>query len=287
MCINLNSNSIQIRKKGKLQGSNLLFVRCGSKLPLCLKEYFVSSDIIVVLSLYKNNDFIIHDEWWVLEGGYSKYHAAKLFLDEYKVFLNCDVFAFFDPDISIHYNNIIWLFKSGKNEKRGIYQASLKDNANVTWPFLKNIDSSNGWRETTFVEVMAPFFSQKALLNIYNYFDISISTWGLEYLWYYKCSDLHVGVYDNIIMSHESPVDTESGPFYMYLQKMNINPFEERESVKKKFNNINYIECDVPNLIPFKLKKYYVKLISKKNNISLCFASVLRAVYGGLKLLKN
>jgi hypothetical protein len=112
------------------------------------------------------------------------------------------------------------------------------------WAFLKN-QGSTGWREVSFVEVMAPIFSKEGLMAVIGGFSDSISTWGLEYHWYAQLKHLSMAVHDGFVMRHDSPVDLADGPFYRYLATLGIDPFTELKTLRMASVGKNFIECEI------------------------------------------
>ena len=211
-----------------------------------------------MLSLYQKNDFSIEKDFWVVSGGLSKFDAARLLFLEFPQFMNFEAFAFFDPDVALDFDALNLLFVEGIKEGKGLFQAAVAPGSHTHWHFLYK--KKNGWREVSFVEVMAPFFSRNALASVIGGFSDSISTWGLEYYWYSKCKKLSMAVYDPVVMRHDTPVDTVDGPFYRYLASMGIDPFHELQTVRSASVGKYYIECGVPAWVPLWIKKYYVDL---------------------------
>jgi hypothetical protein len=260
MAESLNSKNITVQQTGKKSGKFVLFIRTGKNCPLCLEDYKDNEDIVVVLSRYQENNFPVAKEIWVTSGGLSKFDAARLFFHEFPEFMNCEAYAFFDPDVGISFENIHRLFQKGMMDRKAIYQAAVAPESHTVWKFLYT-KNSPGWREVSFVEVMAPLFSREALASVVDGFSDSISTWGLEYAWYAKCKTSRIAVYDPIIMRHDTKVDTVDGPFYRYLAQMGINPSTELETLKEASVGRFYMECETPPWVPLRAKKHYVRMM--------------------------
>lgn len=80
-------------------------------------------------------------------------------------------------------------------------------------------------RTTTFVEVMAPIFTTAALRKCLWTFSLSISGWGLDYVWPHLISE-GVGMLDNSYVIHTRPVGT--GEHYKQLM---ISPSQELQAL--------------------------------------------------------
>ena len=294
MIDSLNSKEITVDQVGRKSGKFVLFIRSGANCPLCLKDYQKNENVIVVLSRYQKNNFQIEKEFWTLSGGLSKFDSARLFFSEFPDFMNYEAYAFFDPDVEISFNEIHSLFEKGIEDRKAIFQPAVALGSHTFWKFLYNQNSID-WREVSFVEVMAPFFSKDALTSVIDGFSDSISTWGLEYYWYSKCKEMSMAVYDPIVMRHDTKVDTVGGPFYRYLAQLNINPSIELEKLRGASVSKFYIECAIPSWVPLWTKKYYIKIVAMavllRNRLSSTLLwrmlQRLRAMVIGNKLSKD
>ncbi|MDB5895455.1 MAG: hypothetical protein JWQ88_2986 [Rhodoferax sp.] len=94
-------------------------------------------------------------------------------------------------------------------------------------------------RQTNFVEVMAPCFSDWALRELLPTFRLTRCTWGIDYAW----SALLLGqglitVVDQITMAHTKPMDRSGGPFYEMLRRQGIEPEEELREVHRRYPRV-------------------------------------------------
>lgn len=272
----LNSVSINIVQRGHPSGRYLLFIRCSSELPLCLLDYEPQDDLTVVLSVYRKPNFSIPSNFWIVEGGLSKFHAAKLLLNEEPALNRCEYSAFFDNDVAIPFSNLMRLFHFGQSAKADLYQGAVSLDSNTFWIFLKQQSPPSFWRETSFVEVMAPYFSRSALSRCLETFDLSISTWGLDFVWYARCKNLKMGVTDTVVMRHDSSVDVIGGPFYQYLKRIGIDAAEEGNRLRQNCAGRFYIPCEIPSTVPSSLKRIYVMIRSFKQKVKSQIRSICR-----------
>jgi len=254
----MNKEVINITNKGKISRKYIIIIRSGSNKPLCLNDYVESSDVTLVLSFYERAGFDVDKNWWAFEGGLSKFHAAKKIFEEFPVLLEHEQFAFFDPDVSISFADVLQCFDRGYLNGLGVYQPSVDKDSFTNWEFLKSRELGLKWIETSFVEVMAPFFSKQSLDIVWPYFDESISTWGLEYNWYANCWRQPMGVINDVRMKHETPVDTVDGPFYRYLKSIGIDPLFELNRLKSQYVPWYFKERAFPGYIPRKCKNLYL-----------------------------
>jgi hypothetical protein len=91
-------------------------------------------------------------------------------------------------------------------------------------------------RRTTFVEVMSPCFSRRAVEELEHVFSLTRSTWGIDYAW----SSLLAGqnkltIIDAVRVAHTKPVDLRGGAFYRKLKRQGINPTQEYYAVTRRF----------------------------------------------------
>lgn len=259
---NLNSKTVSVEKIGKKTGKFILFIRCGKNYPLCLKNYFNDNEIVVIISQYQPVEFPVHENFWLIKGGLSKFDSARLFFLQNPEMLNFESFAFFDPDVEIDFHNLSKFMRIGLTDGKALYQGAVASDSSTYWKFLKT-KRTDTWREVSFVEVMAPIFSREGLLAVIDGFSASVSTWGLEYYWYSRLKNFSIAVNDRFIIRHDSPVDLVDGPFYRYLSTLGINPFSELKKLKDESVGDNFIECEIPQIIPLFLKKHYIAIISK------------------------
>jgi SAM-dependent methyltransferase len=161
---------------------------------------------------------------YVTSGGLSKFHAAKLLLsgrliERYAgfLFLDDDVETLFDPGAFADFVQA---------QGFGLAQASLTADSFHSHATTLHHPSC-AWRETNFVEVMAPFFSRDVLRSAISDFDRSISTWGLDILWGVRHAASRIAVVDLFTMRHYRPIDTRAGAFYLYLRGMGVDPAHE------------------------------------------------------------
>ncbi|MFS0753723.1 hypothetical protein ABC383_03400 [Noviherbaspirillum sp. 1P10PC] len=259
--LNLNSRTVSVEKIGKKTGRFLLFIRCGQKCPLCLTDYFYDNDIVIVISQYQPIEFTVHENFWLIKGGLSKFDSARLFFLEFPDMLHFESFAFFDPDVGISFYDLGALLRAGCSDGKTLYQGAVASDSSTYWEFLKS-KQTNTWREVSFVEVMAPIFSKEGLLAVIDCFSDSTSTWGLEYYWYSKLKNFSMAVNDRFLIRHDSPVDITDGPFYRYLSTLGIDPFFELKKLKDASVGNYFVECEIPKIMPLVYKKYYVLVLA-------------------------
>jgi hypothetical protein len=81
------------------------------------------------------------------------------------------------------------------------------------------------------VEVMCPYFSSDALRVALNTFDLSYSTWGLDFIWP-RLLKVEPVVVDEFAIKHTRPAARSDGAFYAYLRRIGISPGREQERLR-------------------------------------------------------
>lgn len=211
-------------------------------------------DATIILSLYQPPGFPLESSWWVTGGGLSKFHAAGKLFEANPELLNFDCFAFVDQDIEIDLHDLVALAHQGLADGCDVFQASVAGNAGTWWGVLNQ--RLGGYRRpVTLVEVMTPLLSRRVVKATYRQFGDSISTWGLEYLFWSAARRRGMYVYDRWAMTHRDTVDVEDGPFYAYLRSLGVDPFEEKERLRSRHaSDRGYIEREMPRWCPDRLK---------------------------------
>jgi len=162
---------------------------------------------------------------YVTSGGWSKFSAAKQLLSAELLERYAGVLLL-DDDVETHFDPGAfgaWVSQQGID----LAQASLTADSVAGHRVCMNHPSC-AWRETNFVEVMAPYFTQALLRAAIADFDRSISTWGLDVLWGARYGRSHkLAVVDLFTMAHRRPSDLASGAFYQYLRSIGVDPVQE------------------------------------------------------------
>jgi hypothetical protein len=116
-------------------------------------------------------------------------------------------YAFIDEDIDVSVDNLNNLFRTGELFDLSVYQGGLTPRSHYSHEFAKAQPGSY-LRPTTFVEIMAPFFSQDALDRCGATFTMSELGWGLEYLWNDILRSQGMAIVDRFPITHIRPVQS-------------------------------------------------------------------------------
>jgi hypothetical protein len=91
-------------------------------------------------------------------------------------------------------------------------------------------------RRVSFVEVMAPCFSQAALASLLPTFGMTRSTWGNDLAWAGTIGGRHpICVVDAVGMDHTRTGDGRPTAFYRKLTEMGVDPGAELERVRRMY----------------------------------------------------
>lgn len=116
-------------------------------------------------------------------------------------------YAFIDEDIDG--SVAIWnnLFRTGDLFGLHLYQGALTPRSHFSHEFAR-VQAGSYLRPTTFVEIMAPFFSHEALTRCAPTFTLSELGWGLEYLWNDILRSQGMAIIDAFPITHIRPVQS-------------------------------------------------------------------------------
>lgn len=238
MDLGLNSKEIVVKKNILQKSKFCLFVRCGKNKPLFEYEKLKNNSLIdVYFSLYQDPIFpIIGENFSEIHGGLSKYHAFHKFWNLDFDFRTYKSYWLIDEDIIFQIDDILKIFEFGLKRNLNIWQPALSKDSYSKWDFLYHTPFSDDVKYTTFIEVMAPIFSNFGMVSCVNSFSKSFSTWGLDFVWSKLLKNGTIGVLNSLEIKHLSKPDTKNGAFYRYLKKLGINPYVESFKVKFKYN---------------------------------------------------
>ena len=116
-------------------------------------------------------------------------------------------YAFIDEDIDVSVDALNNLFKTGDLFGLQIFQGALTPRSHYSHEFAR-VQPGSYLRPTTFVEIMAPFFSHEALTRCLPTFSMSELGWGLEYLWNDILRSQGMAIVDRFPITHIRPVQS-------------------------------------------------------------------------------
>lgn len=177
----------------------------------------------------ENRALLDHADF-VMTGGLSKLHAAALFLEQQDLFETYAGYLFLDGDLEFDAGQLGHFLQIAHAAGLDLAQPSLTRDSHDYWNVVFH-QPHFLLRETSFVEVMCPYFSRRALSLVRKTFTRSISTYGLDFVWPRLLPHGRIGVVDAFQVRHRSVVDWETGPFYRYLRTIGVNPKAEEDSI--------------------------------------------------------
>jgi len=171
---------------------------------------------------------------YVLTGGLSKLHSAARFLQGQNLLDRYDGYLFLDGDIEFDCGDLDRLFAFTSAFHFDLAQAALIAGSHSSW-YVTGASRAFVCRETSFVEIMAPYFSRAALKAVLPTFDQSISGYGLDFAWPAILEGNRIGVVDQIGMRHIKRIDLLDGAFYRYLRSISVDPQAEQDMMLKRY----------------------------------------------------
>ena len=165
---------------------------------------------------------------YLMIGGINKYQAAYQFLDPL-VLGSYRGFMFLDDDLEMTYSELSrFLTFCGENGLQ-LAQPSQSPDSHCSHPHLLNVGGARS-RHVEMVEVMCPYFSVDALKTALATFNLSDSTWGLDYLWP-KLPGIQPVVVDAFTIRHTKPMH-DGGSFYRYMRSIGVSPQAEEKRLR-------------------------------------------------------
>jgi len=180
------------------------------------------------------NEGLVDGAEFVMTGGLSKFHSAALFFDVNRLQETYDGCLFLDGDLEFNSEQLCNFFSFVKAAKLDLAQPSVTRDSFCYWKMAYH-QPGYIFRETSFVEVMAPYLSRSALLKALPTFTKSISTYGLDLVWPSLVGNNGIGVVDAFQIRHRDRVDHASGNFYKYLKSINVDLDEEERLILAEY----------------------------------------------------
>jgi hypothetical protein len=91
-------------------------------------------------------------------------------------------------------------------------------------------------RQVSYVEVMTPCFSFRAVEELLGTFRLSRSTWGIDTAWSSMLRDSgRIAIVDAVRVEHTKPADLSNGLFYQRMRDLGVDPTQEHSQVKATF----------------------------------------------------
>ena len=183
-----------------------------------------------------------------------------------------DYFYFPDDDIEMDTRQINTLFQLSQAHDTWISQASLTADSFCSWPFFKTRKGSF-CRYVGQIEVMAPLFNSKSLIQCLSTFKLNKSSWGLDAVWpkILQYPETKLIIFDAVAMKHTKRVGM--GELY---QIKGVDPLKDWEEITtaylaKKDNLQEYGSLQLVNKehlqLQFTLVQWRLYIARKKQKI--------------------
>ena len=172
------------------------------------------------------NEALMREADYVMTGGLSKFHAAAQFLSMTGLDAAYDGYLFLDGDVEFEADDMNRFLNLVRAAGLDLAQPSMTRDSYSYWNMTYH-QPAFVFRETSFVEVMAPYLSRAALSRTLATFERSISSYGLDHVWSSLLGSKAIGVVDAIQVRHRERVDHVSGKFYQYLKSIGVDLDDE------------------------------------------------------------
>jgi hypothetical protein len=183
----------------------------------------------------KQNEAFLMEAEYVLTGGLSKFHAAALFFEACNLQNSYEGYLFLDGDLEFDASRLSKFLSFVHAANLDLAQPSVTRDSYCYWKMAYH-QPAFIYRDTSFVEVMAPYLSRAALLKTLPTFKQSISTYGLDLVWPSIIGSGQIGVVDAFQIRHQERVDHASGNFYKYLKSIGVDLDEEERKILAAYN---------------------------------------------------
>ena len=180
------------------------------------------------------NGCLLEEAEFVMTGGLSKFHSAAHFIELNNLSERYEGYLFLDGDLEFDALKLGDFLGMSQAASFDLAQPSVSRDSYCYWKMAYH-QPRFAFRETSFVEVMAPFMSRPALTKLLPTFNQSISSYGLDFVWPNLLSNGRIGVVDAFQIRHSARVDFEGGAFYRYLATLGIDPVEEGRRLELEY----------------------------------------------------
>lgn len=191
----------------------------------------------------ENRKLAEHAEY-VMTGGLSKFHAAALFIESLGLDESYDGYLFLDGDLEFDARQLSRFLSFVHAAGLDLAQPSVTRDSYCYWKMAYH-QPGFVFRETSFVEVMAPYLSRAALGRTLETFTRSISTYGLDLVWPSLLDHRAIGVVDAFQIRHRDRVDHAEGRFYKYLKSIGVDLDEEERLMLAAYGVIPEEACSL------------------------------------------
>jgi len=176
-----------------------------------------------------------HDAEYYCSGGFNKFDGFLAFWRQQAAQLNYRQLLLLDDDVYLRPGDVSRFLELCDQYQTYLAQPALRWFTNTTMNALVR-NPVCVLRRVSFVEVMAPCFSQAALAELIGTFGMTRSTWGTDLAWAGLIGERHpIYVVDAIGMDHTRYGDGRPGLFYRRLAEMGVDPQQELRQVQERY----------------------------------------------------
>jgi len=168
-------------------------------------------------------------------GGDNKYEGFLGLLHDAAFVSQYRYVLLLDDDVDFRPGDVSRLFELCDRHALYLAQPALNRHTNVNHvvtvrnPFCEV-------RRVSFVEVMAPCFSARAIQDLQHTFGLTRSTCGIDLAWASLLRDRDlIRVVDAVSVNHTKPVDLTGGAFYRKLRSLGVDAYAEAADVMRRF----------------------------------------------------
>jgi|SRR5580658_2833805 hypothetical protein len=168
-------------------------------------------------------------------GGFNKFDGFLEFWRQHGADLGYRQLLLLDDDVYLRPGDVSRFLTLCDSYQTYLAQPGLRWFTNTTLNALVR-NPACLLRRVSFVEVMAPCFSQAALSELIGTFGMTRSTWGTDLAWAGTIGERHpIYVVDAVGMDHTRAGDGRPGLFYRRLAAMGVDPHAELRAVQQRY----------------------------------------------------
>jgi hypothetical protein len=217
---------LKILSSGPRRHDHLVFVQTNGRHPQALHDAARNYDLL--LNYYAPpKEPPPPAEHVAVQAGTKVTAIDKWLAEQPEILSQYEYMLFLDDDIGLSAQDIDRLFAIMREQKLDLAQPSLTPDSFGSFPVLYRKKSSAGFRRVTYVEIMAPAFSRRALVANKENFSKSISGFSVDALIGAHSRKLFgetVAVIDAVAAEHKRPIDLDGGALYRFLNAKGIDP---------------------------------------------------------------
>ena len=163
-----------------------------------------------------------------------KYQGIWQMFKENPLLLEYDYYFMPDEDILIGTEDINLMFAKMRTLNLALAHPSIED-SNTSFPSREYLIHQEGidLMMTNFIEIGSPVFSREALLKCLDTFRMSMSGWGLDWVWAKLLDHKDMAILHSIVAKHTRKVG--GGGLYSELKKVGVSPSRERKKLMSDY----------------------------------------------------